>query len=400
MTRRARVHSRDVQLQIAAPKAKFAAARIQRLDFPWSSNIQNIDELGRKLKVGTTTDIPDVTVTFEAFDVSHNTYAYLTGYTPATFPASGVSVTEFKNIDLIGQIRDTASTNIVNSIYVKRGIVTGMDATFGVRNNSTVSYTVGSNSKKEFKQPVFYEGFTASGSQATFTLSNTPTWLPRTSGYMINGYQTTATTNGGVYLAEGTDFTSTGTTTITLATPAVAGDIYWFTYCSSNTTTTFDALDTAAPAAVQGKYVPLTISVSNIPRVQSATVRAAMQSETILEMGGLGHPVGYEIGIPDVTGDLSVLKTDNELLSILEGTGTGSGTPVEQDMEYALTSLPLKIQLKDPRNPSAVLLTYYVPSITVSAQGDDSSVNQSMNETYSWSSTTGDLFIASGNGPW
>jgi hypothetical protein len=399
LARRARVHSRDVQLQIATPKGKFAAARVQRLDFPWSANVQNIDELGRKLRVGTTTDIPEVTVTFEAFDVSHNIYSYLTGYTPGTFPASGVSVTEFKNIDLIGQIRDTSSTNIVNAIYVKRGIVTGMDASFGVRDNSTVSYTVGANSKKTFKQPVFYDSFTASGGQSSFTLSNTPTYLTRTSGYIISAYQTTALTNAGAYLTPGTDFTATGTT-IALTTPAVASDIYWFTYCSANTTTIFDALDTTAPAAIQGKYVPVAISVNNIPRVQSASIRASMQSETILEMGGLGQPVGYEIGIPDVTGDISVLKTDNELLSILEGTGTGASAPVEQDLEFALNTLPLKVQLKDPANPSRIVLTYYVPSITVSSSGEDSSVNQSMNENFSWSSTTGELFIASGNGPW
>jgi hypothetical protein len=398
MARRARVHSRDVQLQIAAPKGKFAAARIQRLDFPWSASVQNIDELGRKLRVGTTTDIPEVSVTFEAFDVSHNIYAYLTGYTPGTFPASGVSVTELKNIDLIGQIRDTSSTNIVNAIYVKRGIITGMDASFGVRDNSTVSYTVGSNSKKELKQPVFYDTFTASGGQTLFSLSKTPTYLTRTSGYILNGYQTTAATNGGSYLSAGTDFTNTGTTLVTLVTPAAANDTLWFTYSSANTTTTFDALDDVAPAAIQGKYVPVTISVSNIPRVQSATVRASMQSETILEMGGLGQPVGYEIGIPDVTGDLSVLKTDNDLLSIFEG--TTAATTIEQDMEFAKDTLPLKIQLKDPRNPARTVLTYYVPSITVTSEGDESSVNQSMNETFSWSSTTGELFIASGNGPW
>jgi hypothetical protein len=399
MAKRARVHSRDVQLQIATPKGKFAAARVQRLDFPWSASVQNIDELGRKLRVGTTTDIPEVTVTFEAFDVSHNIFSYLTGYTPATFPASGVSVTEFKNIDLIGQIRDTSSTNIVNSIYVKRGIVTGMDASFGVRDNSTVSYTVGSNSKKELKQPVFYESFTASGNQATFALSKTPSYLTRTSGYILSAYQTTALTNAGSYLTAGTDFTSSSAGVITITPVAADNDIYWFTYCSANTTTTFDGLDTTAPAAIQGKYVPVTISVSNIQRVQSASIRASMQSETILEMGGLGNPVGYEIGIPDVTGDLSVLKTDNDLLSILEGTGT-SNTPIEQDLEFALATLPLKIQLKDPRDPSRVVLTYYVPSITITSEGDDSSVNQSMNENFSWSSSTGELFIASGNGPW
>ena len=393
MARRARIHSRDIQPQVATPKGLFAAARVQRLDFPLTVNTTDIDELGRKLHVGTTSDIPDITVALEAFDVSHNTYAYLTGYTPATFPASGVSITEFKNVDVIGQIQQNGGTAIVNALYVKRGIVTGMNATFGVRDNSTVSYTINSNSKKAFREPVRYDSFTASGTQATFTLSLTPTYLTRTSGYTINGYLAGAATTS--FLDEGIDYTVTGSV-VTLTTPATASDSYWFTYTSPSGMT-FQALDNAAPAAIQGKYVPLSISASGIPRVQSATIQASFQSEQILEMGGLGKPVGYELGVPSVTGDISVLKTDNDLLAILEGV---SNTTIENDVEYALTNLPLKIQLKDPRNPTQVVLTYYIPSITITAQGDQSSVNASINETFSYKSTTGELYVASGVGPW
>lgn len=395
MAKRARVHSRDIQPQIAAPKGLIGAARVQRLDFPMTINTTDIDELGRKLHVGTTSDIPDVTVTLEAFDVSHNTYAYLTGYTTGTFPASGVSVTEFKNVDVIGQIKTAAGSSIVNAIYVKRGIVTGMDASFGVRDNSTVSYTISSNSKKEFREAVFYDSGTLGTASGTLTLNQTPTYLTRTSGFIIDAYRTglDGTTN---FMEEGTDFTVTGTTVNFTGVGSVTGDIVWATYTSPSTGT-FQPLDDIATAAVQGKYVPLTISVSNIQRVQSATIRAAFESEQILEMGGLGKPVGYEIGVPSVTGDISVLKTDNDLLALLEGVVT---TTVENDMEYAKTSLPLKVQLKDPASPSRVLLTYYVPSITITAEGDDSTVNASINETFSWKSTTGDLYIASGVGPW
>jgi hypothetical protein len=112
-------------------------------------------------------------------------------------------------------------------------------------------------------------------------------------------------------------------------------------------------------------------------------------------MGGLGKPVGYEVGIPEVTGEISVLKTDTELLQILEGVGAST---VESDLEYARTDLPLKIELKNPRNPSQVLLTYYIPSITLTSESDENTVNQSMNETFAFSSTTGELIVASGSG--
>lgn len=390
---RARIHSRDIQPLIAAPKGLFAAARVQRLDFPLSINVTNIDELGRKLHVGTTSDIPEVTVTFEAFDVSHNTFAYLTGYTPGTFPASGASVTELKNIDVIGHIRDNCGDGVVSAIYVKRGIVTAMSATFGVQDTSTVTYTVSANSKKALRQPVVYDLFTTASGTASYTLSQTPTYLTRTSGYILDAYVTgdACETN---FLTEGVDFTVSGTT-LTPTNPIDAGTL-WVTY-SSPTAQTFKGLDNTAPAAIQGKYVPVTISASNISRVQSATINVSFESEQILEMGGLGKPVGYELNAPDVTGDISVLKTDNDLLALLEGVPT---TTIENDIEYAKTSLPLKIQLKDPSNPSRTVLTYYVPSITITAQGDESTVNTSVNETFSWRSTTGELFVASGAGPW
>lgn len=393
MAKRARVHSRDLQPQIATPKMLIAAARVQRFDFPMNMPTTAIDELGRVLHVGVSKEIPDVTVTMEAFDTSHNTYSALTGYTPSTFPLSGASISEFKNVDVIGQIRDSSTKNIVNALYVKRASVTGMDATFGVRDNSTVTYTFSSNSKKEFRNPVFYENFTQAVASGTKVLANTPLYLTRTSGYIIDAYRTgTDGTTG--YIDEGTDFTVTGSTVQFTGTNVQNGDIIWVTYCAS-ANKQFEALDNQAPAAIQGKYVPLRISVNNIKRVQSATIRVAFSSEQILEMGGLGKPVGYELGTPSVTGDISVLKTDNDLLAILEGV---SSSTVENDMEYALDSLSLKIELLNPDNPTQTVLTYYVPSFTITAEGDSDSVNQSMNETFSWESTTGELIVLSGSG--
>ena len=395
MARRPRVHSRDIQPQLATPKGLLAVARVQRFDWPLNLPTETIDELGRKLHVGKTQQTPEVTVTVEAFDVSHRTISYLTGYTPSTFPTpSGISITELKSVDVIGQIRDSSTLGIVNALYVKRGTITGMDASFGVRDNSTVTYTVTANSKKELRNPVYYENFVVS-SGSTQTLSQAPVWLPVTSGYILSAYRITPA-GSSVYLDEGVDFTVAGSNVTFQGTGVGTGDTVWVTYTSA-TPKTFEALNDTDAAAVQGKYVPLQISVSTIPRAQSATIRLAYNVENIYELGGLGKPVGTEVGVPNVTGDVSVLKTDNDLVNLLTGQAT---TADETDMEYAKTTLPLKVQLKDPRNTSQVLLTYYVPSITITSEGDASTVNQSMTETFAWESTTGDLYIASGAGPW
>jgi len=392
MARRPRIHSRDIQPLLATPQGMVAVARVQRFDWPLTLPTTTIDELGRKLHVGKTQETPTVTVTVEAFDVSHNTVSYLTGYTPSTFPASGVSITQLKNVDVIGQIRDSSTLGIVNALYVPRGTVTGMDASFGVTTNSTVTYTVSANAKKELKNPVYYELLTTGS--GTAALTRAPSWLPVTSGYLLSAFRTS--TNGqGVYLDNEIDYTVTGSNVNFIG--GAAGDVTWVTYTSTaNPTVLFQPLNDTDTAAVQGKYVPLSISVSSIPRVQTATIKLAYAVETLYEMGGLGKPIGNELGVPNVTGDVSVFKTDNDLVNIL----TGTPSAVETNMEFARMDLPLKVQLKDPRNTANVLLTYYVPSITVVSESDTSQVNASVMETFAWESTTGELFVVSGVGPW
>lgn len=396
MAKRTRVHSRDIQPVVLAPRAAFAAARTQRFDMPLNMPSTNIDELGRVLHVGTSSDIPTATATLEAFDVSHNTFAYMTGYTPGTFPVSGASITEFKGIDVAGNIRDANTKFEVNAIYLKRGIVTGMDASFGVRSDSTVSYTISSNSKKELKNPIYVDNFSIVTATGVQLLTHTPLYLTRTSGYTLDAYRTGTDGSTG-YIDEGTDYTVTGSTVNFNGNSTVTGDIVWVSYCAAVTNKTFQGLDDAAPAAIQGKYVPVTIGVQDIKRVQSLTIRVAFSSEQILEMGGMGKVVGYEIGTPDVTGDITVLKTDDDLIDLL--TNQASNT-VETDMNFAATNLPLKVQLHDPRDITKILLTYYIPSITITSESDTDQVNQSMNEVFGYRSTTGDLFIASGVGPW
>ena len=392
MARRPRIHSRDIQPLLATPQGMVAVARVQRFDWPLTLPTTTIDELGRKLHVGKTQETPTVTVTVEAFDVSHNTVSYLTGYTPSTFPASGVSITQLKNVDVIGQIRDSSTLGIVNALYVPRGTVTGMDASFGVTTNSTVTYTVSANAKKELKNPVYYELLTTGS--GTAALTRAPSWLPVTSGYLLSAFRTS--TNGqGVYLDNEIDYTVTGSNVNFIG--GAAGDVTWVTYTSTaNPTVLFQPLNDTDTAAVQGKYVPLSISVSSIPRVQTATIKLAYAVETLYEIGGLGKPIGNELGVPNVTGDVSVFKTDNDLVNIL----TGTPSAVETNMEFARMDLPLKVQLKDPRNTANVLLTYYVPSITVVSESDTSQVNASVMETFAWESTTGELFVVSGVGPW
>lgn len=396
MARRTRVHSRDLQPLLATPKGLLAVARVQRFDWPIQFPTTEIDELARTLHVGTTQDTPTVSVTVEGFDVTHNTFAAITGSTGNTFVISGASITQMKNIDVIGQIRDASTLGVVNTLYVRRGIVTGLDATFGVKANSTVSYTIQSSSKKEFKQPVYYDLFTLVTATGTQTLAHTPTYLTRTSGYIIDAYRTATGVNGATsYLDEGVDFNVTGTNINFIGTTVQPSDTIWVTYCSPITTKQFEALDNISPAAVAGKYVPTKISVSTISRVQSATIKASLAAEEIAEMGSLGKPVGYEVGVPSVTGDITVLKTDDDLMALLEGV---SNSTIENDLGFAVNTLPLKIQLLDPANPSRVVLTYYVPSITVNQESDTESVNQSMSETFSWQSTTGELIIMSGQG--
>jgi len=383
----------EIRLRVVGPKDSFSATRIQRLDVPTTLPSTTVDELGNNQHAGVVTDIPDVTATFAAMDVSHKLYSYLTGTDPAAFPASGVDVNTMDYLDIIADVKDKSLSDFIKSMHVKRARVTGFTFTYSVDGESTEEYTCGASMKRWFKNDIVVDQYDGPDA-GPLTLTETPITLK-------NGDELLSFIVNGVYWDEdatpsGEEYSVTGTS-VTLGQSLAAGESAQAVYHANPAGTNWAYVsDATIPAAVRGKDVPVKIDVNEIERVQSVTIRGTFPATRVTEMGN-DEVVGYTTQVPVITGDITVLDTDTELIGLLV---TGELNP--SDTEFGVTEfendLSLEVKILDPADETnaTVLKTVYIPQMTITSEGHTSAVGGNVTQTYGWESTTAQCIIYSG----
>ena len=109
MAKRLAIPSKELQLHIIGKRGSAKASRVQRLTLNTDIPSTTIDEIGSSSHVGDVKDIPNITLTFSAFDVGINVFAALTGTDPDAYPGAGVDIQSVTDIDGIIYIKsDTA----------------------------------------------------------------------------------------------------------------------------------------------------------------------------------------------------------------------------------------------------------------------------------------------------
>ena len=110
--------------------------------------------------------------------------------------------------------------------------------------------------------------------------------------------------------------------------------------------------------------------------------------------------VGYQTQVPSLTGDITVLDTDTELIDLLLNGSTSSGdTEFEIGIGCPSSGVSLEVKLYDPCDTTVsgtVLKTIYIPSIEVTGDSYTSNVNNNASQTFNWKSTTAECIIYSG----
>ena len=382
-----------MQLKVVGPKGAFIASRVQRLDAQTNFPSTDIDELGDDQHAGVVTDSPEVTVTFQAMDVSVNIFAVLTGN--LAYPGGGVSITELKDIDVIGQVRDETVSDIVKTFHGKKLRINGFNYSYSATGEATEEYTAIGSEKRWFKNDVIVDKTTTPGS--SMTLSQTPIVLK-------NGNKLLSLIVDGAYLTEVAAGPASGeysvsSTTVTLGAALTTQAIA--VYHASPAGNNYSYIrDSSIPAAVRGKNIPITIGVNGISRVQSVTMRGEFPNNPVKEMGNI-NLVGYSTQVSRVTGDISVLDTDLDLISLFAaGTLSTQNAQTEYgDADFTASGLALMIELNDPAYNSTVLKTVYVPQVTITSEGQSTSVGGDATQTFGWKSTTGNLYVYSGVKP-
>jgi len=386
MTKKIAIPYKDIKLRIVGPLADFYAHRVQRLDIPVTLPNTTINELGNSRHAGIITDIPEITATFQAFDVSHKIFAYLVGEDPDTYPVSGVDVSNLSNVDLIGYVKDT--TDILKCIHAKKMRITDFTFTYTVDGESTEEYSCAGSEKRYFANDVVVDsGYLVSGA---LTLSYTPATLK-------NGNKMLSVIVNGIW-KEDTEYEVASTTlTVSGATSEYCLAVY---HTSSGVMTWSDISDSTVPAAIRGKNVPVTIDVEHMYRVQSVTIRGTFPNTKVLEMGNTSV-VGYIVDPPDISGDITVLDTDNEIVALLT---TGSKSDADGYGEYGVDeyeerTLELQVQLKDPADNTTVQKTIQIPAMRITSDGTSANVGGQLTQTFSFMSNDAQCVVYSGAVP-
>jgi len=393
MSTRIAVPFSEIRLRVVGPKDSFVASRIQRLDVPTTLPSTTVDELGNNQHAGVVTDIPDVTATFAAMDVSHKLYSYLTGTDPANYSVSGVDIVNLDYIDLIADVKDKSLNDFIKSMHVRMARVTGFTFTYSVDGEATEEYTCGASAKRWFKNDIVVDQYDGPDA-GPLTLTETPITLK-------NGNELLSFIVDGVYWVEATtpsgeEYSVTGTS-VTLGQSLASGESAQAVYHANPAGTNWAYVsDAAIPAAIRGKDIPIKIATNDIERVQAVTVRGTFPATRVTEMGN-DEVVGHTTQVPVVTGDITVLDTDTELIRLLV---TGQANP--SDTEFGVTefqnNLSLEVKLLDPADTTnaTVMKTIYIPELTITSEGHTSAVGGNVTQTFGWESTTAQCLIYSG----
>ena len=397
MAKRLAIPYKEIALKLVGPRDVFLATRVQRLDMPTNIPTTDIDELGNPLHAGTTQDAPEVSATFQAMDVSVKFFSVLTGTDPATYPGAGVSITELGEVDVIAVVKNKAVADYVKTAHLRRCQIESFTFTYSVDGDSTEEYTASGSKKRWFKNDVIVDVFTGSPTSPQ-SLTQTPIQL-KNSDYLVTF------TADGVYFDEVAGAPSTEeyrvvTTTLTFddsGSPVTAIAVYHADPAGTNWT---DVSDATIPAAIRGRDVQPELLAEDIERVQSVTIRGTFPNERIEEMGNR-DAVGYITQVPQVTGDITVLDTDTELIALFT-TGNPNSASTEFDVcEFTASGIELLVKLRDPaagcnEGAGAVLKTVRIPEITITSEGHTSNVGGNVTQTFGFRSTDGDCIIYSG----
>lgn len=396
MAKRLAIPSKELALRVVGPRDSFFASRVQRLNINTDVPVTQVDELGNPNHAGTALDVPTITLTFSAFDVSVKVFSVLTGTDAAAYPAAGVNIGELSEIDAIMYVKDALVSDYVKSAHAKRLQIRDFTFTYNVTGESTEDYTAIGSEKRWFKNDVVVDKFTTG--TTSFALSETPIQLANGNKLLTvildGGYLTEVAAGPatGEYSVSGTTLTTADTRTLQVlavyhANPA--GSLW------------SDILDASIPSAIRGQDVAIKILANDIPRVQSVTINGNLNPQAVRELGNRSI-VGYQKQVPTVEGNITVLDTDTELLDLLLNGSISSGnTEFEIAATCAVSGIDLEIILYDPCDTELAtpLKTVYIPVFRVTGDSYTINVNDNAQQVFNFQSDTAECIIYSGLKP-
>lgn len=395
MAKRVSIPSKHVELKLVGPTDSLLVSRVQRVGVTADQATNTIDELGNPQHAGTSKDVPNVTLTFQLMDVGIKAAAVLTGNSATAFPGAGVDLgTDLKELEGVVMVREQLVADYIKTMHLRRCSIQSLALNYSVDGDSTEEYTAIGSTKRWFTKDVVVQKFTTGAT--TFALAETPIQLKNSDYALTAILDSVYLTEVSVAPATG-EYQIVGTTLTTFDTRTSQLIVLYQADPAGNNWS--DVNDQTVPASVRGKDAVIKINADSIDRVQSLTINANYNLATVKEMGNR-EIVGYTAQVPEITGTLTVLDTDTELIQLFTG-GAPSDTEFKTG-ECSASGISLTVELYDPEDctsPYGVLKTVHLSSISITSEGFTSNVNENAQQTFDWRSDDASLMVYSGAMP-
>lgn len=360
-------------------------------------------EIGNEAVIGTTFNVPNVTLAVEANLVNANLLSLVANRPVAgTFSAQSLlDMLGQSDVDVMMVQRNAARDAWLQTVYVKQGGVGTYRMAASTNASATETFTINATNKTAFERFVQVDNLVAaSAGQSSFTLTGTPVALTRGSvaGNKLISAAFAQPSESSIYMVEGVDYSVAGNTVTLLNTDEIAevvsGTQFLFAYQLSGSTpggTSYQPVDSVSPAAIRGYYfIPVTITVGAQDQtpvgIQSieATVNFGIQSEV-----GMGsQAIGYFRNEPaEVTGTMTIFE---ELYNFekLVIAGVTNSTDTDYPIDAYRNDIIITLDFKDPITGS-VLRTDVLSGVTITGDGKNVQVGNATGKTFNWSASTG-----------
>jgi len=388
---------------INTPADSTQARRVQSANTTVDRPSTQERELGNESVVGTTFDVPDVSLNLEANLVGGKLLAIVANRNPAN-TYSNLSVLDMvgqNDIDVMMVQRNTTRDAWLQTVYVKQAGIGSYRIAAATDASATETFELTATNKTAFERFVQVDNLVATTtSQNTYTLTANPVELTRgaAAGNSLISAAFAQPNEPSTYMVETVDYSVTGSTVTLLnadhIAEVVSGTQFLFAYQLPGSTPggdSYQAKDLISPAAIRGYYhVPVTITVSGTSiqttGVQSIEATANFGIEQEVGMGS--QAIGYFRAEPaEVTGNFTVFA-ERYTLEKLMIAGVTNSSDTDYPIDAYRDDIIITLQFKDPET-GAVQRTDVLSGVTITGDGKDVAVGQAIGKNFTFGATTG-----------
>ncbi len=216
----------------------------------------------------------------------------------------------------------------------------------------------------------------------------------------------------GVLQVRGVDYTETtaavgaasGAASVVFAVPppnAAQVRYVYFTETAKAYPQAVNADATIKPGAVRGRNIVVRLDPDNadirLPGIQTFELEATVEGEVERELGN-AEPTGRSVNGTDVTGNLSIRPKDKDAFFRMMNLITGR-LEAEVFDYFNLESVPVQIDIQNPKNPGAILKSIYIADGQFQPPGTPARVNAPTDFAVTFNSVNGTFSEFKGGRP-